>query len=134
VLIKRRDDQLGNNKREVQAIIDEDKPFAVLPVTTVIFTGVDLLAKTGIPTFGWNIQDEWTGPPNLFGEVGALCIGGDCPDVPLPWVASKLHRTRMVCWRIASPSRRTAPTGSRPALRSTRRRRSCSSTRVSPSA
>jgi hypothetical protein len=52
-------------------------------------------SKTGIPTFGWNIQDEWTGPPNLFGEVGALCIGGDCPDVPLPWVASKLHRTRI---------------------------------------
>jgi ABC-type branched-subunit amino acid transport system substrate-binding protein len=95
VIDKRRDDQLGNNRREVLAIIESDKPFAVLPVTTIIFSGADLLAKSGIPTFGWNIQDEWTGPPNLFGQVGALCIGGACGSVPLPWVASKLRKTRI---------------------------------------
>jgi ABC-type branched-subunit amino acid transport system substrate-binding protein len=96
VLGSRRDDRLANNRREVQAIIDEDRPFAVLPVTTVLFTGSDLLARANIPTFGWNIQDEWAGPSNFFPEVGALCIGGSCPpSMLLPWVASKLHRTRV---------------------------------------
>jgi hypothetical protein len=92
VIGKRHDDQLANDRREATAILEQDKPFAVLPVATVLFTGADLLAKAGIPTFGWNIQNEWTGPPNFFGEVGALCIGGDCPSVALPWVAAQLHR------------------------------------------
>jgi ABC-type branched-subunit amino acid transport system substrate-binding protein len=95
VIGKRHDDQLSNDRREATAIVDQDKPFAVLPVATVLFTGADLLAKSGIPTFGWNIQNEWTGPPNFFGEVGALCIGGNCPNVALPWVAAQLHKNRI---------------------------------------
>jgi branched-chain amino acid transport system substrate-binding protein len=95
VIGKRHDDQLSNDRREATAILSEDQPFAVLPVATVLFTGSDLLAKSGIPIFGWNIQNEWTGPPNFFGEVGALCIGGSCPDVTLPWVAAQLHRKRV---------------------------------------
>jgi ABC-type branched-subunit amino acid transport system substrate-binding protein len=95
VLTNRRDDRLGNNRREVQAILDEDKPFAVLPVATVLFTGAELLARANVPTFGWNIQDDWAGPPNFFPQVGALCIGGSCSSVSLPYVASKLHRTRI---------------------------------------
>src|SRR5437764_781639 len=34
---KRRDDMLGNNRREVLAAIEQDKPFAVLPAATVLF-------------------------------------------------------------------------------------------------
>ncbi len=92
VIGNRHDDQLSNDRREATAIVDQDKPFAVLPVATVLFTGSDLLAKSGLPVFGWNIQDDWAGKPNFFGEVGALCIGGNCPDVPLPWVAAQLHK------------------------------------------
>ncbi len=95
VIAHRHDDQLANDRREAEAIVDQDHPFAVLPVATVLFTGADILAKSGIPTFGWNIQDEWAGPPNFFGEVGALCIGGSCPDVSLPWVAQQLHKSRL---------------------------------------
>jgi branched-chain amino acid transport system substrate-binding protein len=95
VLVKRHDDQLANNLREVQAIIDQDNAFAVLPVATPLFTGASLLVKNNIPTFGWNIQKEWQGPPNFFGQVGALCIDPDCANITLPWVANNLGKKRI---------------------------------------
>jgi ABC-type branched-subunit amino acid transport system substrate-binding protein len=96
VLVKRHDDQLTQNKREVEAIIDQDNVFAVLPIATIFsFSGASLLAQNNIPTFGWNINDEWTGPPNLFGHTGALCNGSDCPGTTLPWVAQKLGKKRL---------------------------------------
>jgi ABC-type branched-subunit amino acid transport system substrate-binding protein len=95
-LVKRHDDQLSQNKREVEAIIDQDNAFAVLPVATIFsFSGASLLAQNNIPTFGWGINDEWTGPPNLFGHLGALCNGSQCPSLLLPFVADKLHKKRL---------------------------------------
>jgi ABC-type branched-subunit amino acid transport system substrate-binding protein len=94
-IVKRHDDQTGNNLREVQAIIDQDNAFAVLPVATPLFTGASLLVKNNTPTFGWNIQVEWAGPPNFFGQTGALCLGGECANVGLPWIAHKLGKKRL---------------------------------------
>jgi ABC-type branched-subunit amino acid transport system substrate-binding protein len=98
VLAQRHDDQLANNLREVQSIIDNDKPFAVLPVATALFTGAEPLAKAGIPTFGWNIQEDWVGPPNLFGHVGALCLGSGCTNAAFPWIAHRLGKTRIAAF------------------------------------
>lgn len=93
-LVSKRDDQLANNRAEVQGLISEDNVFAVLPVLSILFTGADLLGRSGIPTFGWNINAEWgseqgPGPPNLFGEKGSyLCF--TCPVQLLPWPAKQL--------------------------------------------
>jgi branched-chain amino acid transport system substrate-binding protein len=96
VIVKRHDDQMTNNKREVEAIIDQDNVFAVLPVATnVQFSGASLLVQDNVPTFGWGINPEWTGPPNLFSSFGALCNGSDCPSILLPYVASQLHKKRI---------------------------------------
>jgi ABC-type branched-subunit amino acid transport system substrate-binding protein len=96
VLVNRHDDQLANNKREVEAIIDQDNAFAVLPVATPFsFSGAPLLVQNGIPTYGWGITDEWSGPANLFGNLGALCNGTGCPYIWWPYVAQKLHKHRM---------------------------------------
>jgi ABC-type branched-subunit amino acid transport system substrate-binding protein len=96
VLVGRHDDQISNNKREVQAIIDQDNVFAVLPVATIFsFSGASLLAQNNIPTFGWGINDEWIGPPNLFSSYGALCNGPNCASILLPYAASKLHKQRI---------------------------------------
>jgi ABC-type branched-subunit amino acid transport system substrate-binding protein len=95
VIAKRHDDNLANNLREVQSIIDQDNAFAVLPVPTILFTGATLLAKNNIPTFGWNIQSDWQGPLNFFPQVGALCIGSDCPGLPLPDLVQRLHKQRV---------------------------------------
>jgi len=98
-LSSKRDDQLGNNRQEVQGLISEDNVFAVLPVAVLLYTGADLLAQSGIPTFGWNINAEWgseqaAGPPNLFGEKGSyLCF--TCPTQTLPWLAQKLKTKKV---------------------------------------
>lgn len=95
VLAQRHDDQLVNNRSEVQAILSEDHPFAVLPVSTTLFNGADLLAKAGIPTFGWNAQDEWAGPPNFFAQIGALCLSKDCVGPTFAALAHRFHKTRI---------------------------------------
>ncbi len=87
-LVANRDDQMVNNQAEIQGLISQDKVFAIAPVMSLLFTGADTAATEGIPTFGWNINQQWTGPPNLFGEKGsALCI--DCAHPVQPWLSQK---------------------------------------------
>lgn len=92
-LTSEHDDQLANNRQEIQSLLEEDI-FAVLPVSVLLFTGADLLANSGIPTFGWNINAEWgsekaAGPPNFFGEKGSY-LDFTGPSVGLPFLAKKL--------------------------------------------
>jgi branched-chain amino acid transport system substrate-binding protein len=88
-LTNKRDDQLGNNKAEIQGLLAQDDAFAALPVAALLFTGAEELAKAKIPTFGWNINVEWADKDNLFNQEGALCI--DCAGVGLPWLAKELE-------------------------------------------
>ncbi len=61
-----------------RALISQDDVFAALPIAVQLFTGADLLAEEGIPTFGWDINEEWgsennkPGPPNFFGGAGSF--------------------------------------------------------------
>ena len=97
-LAEERDDGFSNNRQEVQALLDSNV-FAALPMATVLFTGSELLAQSGIPTFGWNINAEFgseqgAGPPNFFGEKGSfLCF--TCPNQGLPWLAQRLKAKRI---------------------------------------
>ena len=94
-----RDDQVAQNRQEVQGLISQDNVFAVLPVSVLLFTGADVLGQSGVPTFGWNINAEWgseqaPGPPNLFGEKGSyLCF--TCPSQTVPWLAKKLNKKKV---------------------------------------
>ncbi|MGH8984491.1 MAG: ABC transporter substrate-binding protein [Acidimicrobiia bacterium] len=98
-LVAERDDQVGQNRQEVQGLLTQDNVFAVLPVSVLVFSGADLLADAGIPTFGWNINPEWgsedvPGPPNFFGEKGSfLCF--TCASPALPWLAQKVGAERI---------------------------------------
>ena len=56
----------GTNKAEVQGLLAQDNVFAALPIAALLFPGADVLAEAKIPTFGWNINEEWTGPENFF--------------------------------------------------------------------
>ena len=97
-LAEERDDGFGNNRQEVQALLDQNV-FAALPMATVLFTGSELLVQQGVPTFGWNINAQWgseqgAGPPNFFGEKGSfLCF--TCPSQGLPWLAQRLKAKRV---------------------------------------
>ncbi len=88
VLAAERDDRMINNTAEIEALISQDKVFAVLPVATLLFTGASLAAEKGTPTFGWNINAQWEGPLNLFTEKGHVCI--DCAYPTQPWLAKTL--------------------------------------------
>jgi branched-chain amino acid transport system substrate-binding protein len=106
-LTSERDDQVAMNRQEVQALLSDDDVFAVLPVAVLLFTGADLLAQAGVPTFGWNVNAEWgsehgAGPPNLFGEKGSyLCF--TCPGQPLPWFAKQVKAKKVGVLAYQSP-------------------------------
>ncbi len=89
-LVSERDDQIANNLKEVQGLLTEDNVFAAAGLATIFdFSGATELENAGIPTFGWNINEDWN-KPNLFGNSGALCIG--CDGIELPWIAKQLDK------------------------------------------
>jgi ABC-type branched-subunit amino acid transport system substrate-binding protein len=95
-MVSKRDDngQASRNATQVRALVEQENVFAVLPVSTLSFAGADYLAKASVPTFGWNINPEWSGPPNLFGEKGShLCF--DCPNAWSSYVAKQLGFTNI---------------------------------------
>jgi ABC-type branched-subunit amino acid transport system substrate-binding protein len=117
VLDSKRDDQLGNNKQEVQGLISQDNVFAVLPVAVDLFSGADLLVQNKIPTFGVDIQAEWgseenkPGPPNFFGQFGSfICFTCAQPSTSI-WLAKKLGLTRVGVLALNIPQSKTACEG-----------------------
>jgi branched-chain amino acid transport system substrate-binding protein len=101
VLSAKRDDALGNNRQEVQGLLSQDNVFAVLPVSVALFTGADLLANQGIPTFGWLQNAEWgseannPGPSNFFGQAGSFIRFSSAWPSPMVWLAKKLGLKRV---------------------------------------
>ena len=102
VLASKRDDNLANNRQEVQGLLD-DNVFAALPMATSLFSGADLLVRDGVPTFGWLQNAEWgsedvnPGPPNLFGQNGSfLNLKSPGPSYyNYAWLAQKLSKKRV---------------------------------------
>src|SRR3954452_7727405 len=86
----KRDDnaQASRNKDQSRALVEQDGVFAVVPVATIAFAGAKYLVDNKIPTFGWNINTEWSLGNNLFGEKGSnLCF--DCPNAWSSYVAKQ---------------------------------------------
>jgi ABC-type branched-subunit amino acid transport system substrate-binding protein len=100
VLDSKRDDGLANNRTEVQGLLNDDI-FAVLPVAVQLYTGAGLLADEGIPTYGWNINEEWgsenhdPGPENFFTNVGGYICFTCATATPQSWLPKKLDRHRI---------------------------------------
>src|SRR5262245_13463326 len=85
-LTKVYDDQLANNRQAVQTALS-DRAFATFGATA-LFTGAPRLSAANQPTFMWNINPEFAGHNNFFGNVGALCF--DCIDTYRPFIAKQL--------------------------------------------
>jgi branched-chain amino acid transport system substrate-binding protein len=95
-MVAEKDDSAAGsrNASQVRSLVQEDGVFAVIPVATISFAGASYLADEGVPTFGWNINTEWEGSPNLFGEKGSfLCF--DCPAPHLPYLIKESGRSRV---------------------------------------
>ena len=97
VLSSKRDDQLGKNREQAQALVSEDNVFAALPLATSLFSGAQAYVDAKIPTFGWDINAEFgsenntPGPPNLFGAQGSfICF--TCAQAGInQWLPTKIH-------------------------------------------
>ena len=101
VLDSKRDDALANNRSEVQGLLTKDDVFAALPFAVQLFTGADLLAKAKIPTYGWDINEEYgsenhnPGPSNFFTQIGGYhCFTCAAPSVQT-WLPKKLNRKKI---------------------------------------
>lgn len=102
-LVSKRDDQVGNNQQEVQGLLQQDNVFAALPIATILsFSGAKPLAEQNVPAFGWGINDEWTGPKNLFGLDGYTCV--TCPTPQMPLVTKTLGKKKVgvVAYNVAN--------------------------------
>ena len=86
-LVSEEDDNTGfENTQDIQSLLTQDL-FAVLPVATLDFSGAELLVDANMPTFGWNINEEYALGDNLFGMRGYLCF--TCAGPLLPWLAQE---------------------------------------------
>ncbi len=111
VIASKRDDNLANNRSEVQGLITQDNVFAALPMAALLFQGADLLVREQIPTFGWTINAEWQSSPadprpNLFGQAGSY-QGFTNPTPVLPWLAQETgaHQIGVLAYNVAAQSR-----------------------------
>jgi branched-chain amino acid transport system substrate-binding protein len=85
-------DDASNPSRDVaqaRALVEQDKVFAIVGVATPLFPAGKYLADVGIPTFGWNVNPEWSSGPNLFGEKGSF-LNFTEPGPELAFLASKV--------------------------------------------
>lgn len=85
------DDQTRDSKNLVntRSLVEEKDVFAVI-MATQTFAGATYLVEKGVPTFGWNIQDEWSRGPNLFGDKGSwLCFGSGCYSMAPAYAAQQ---------------------------------------------
>ena len=71
------------------ALVDQDHVFAVAGVATVFFSP-NYLAETGLPTYGYNVAGDWSGPPNLFASGGSV----QCYTCVMPDFAYLINRSR----------------------------------------
>lgn len=55
---------------QAHALVNQDHAFAAVGISTYWFTP-GFFVQMGIPTYGYNVSDNWAGPPNLFGASGS---------------------------------------------------------------
>ncbi|RII12367.1 hypothetical protein DSC45_26240 [Streptomyces sp. YIM 130001] len=66
----------GKNLAAARKLVQQEKVFAVSPMSSVTFSGADFLDKEKVPTFGWGTVPQFCGPEHIYGYSGCL--------VPMP--------------------------------------------------
>jgi len=98
-------DGFVNDEQTVKASLAQDHAFATF-LATPLFTGApDIAAASSMPTFIWNINQEFAGKPNIFGNVGALCFS--CIGQGAPFLAQAEHFTKVAVLAYGSPAAST---------------------------
>jgi branched-chain amino acid transport system substrate-binding protein len=90
------DDESNGEQDAVQArtLVQADKVFAVVGVGTPNFAGASYLAANNVPTFGYNVNPQWSSGPSLFGSQGSY-INFEHPGPEPAYLAEQLHAKRI---------------------------------------
>jgi branched-chain amino acid transport system substrate-binding protein len=112
------DDQSATSRNLLAArqLVEQDDVFAVAPVMTQSFGAAKYLVENNIPTFGWNIQVEWTTGPNLFAEKGSsICFqpvnAPTCPTGLWPYITKSVIKATKVAGLSYGSSPQSASCG-----------------------
>ncbi|MFD9264420.1 ABC transporter substrate-binding protein [Streptomyces goshikiensis] len=62
----------GKNLAAARKLVQQDKVFAVAPMSSVTFSGADFLEQEKVPTFGWGTLPSFCGPRYVYGFNGCL--------------------------------------------------------------
>ncbi|MFF4319833.1 ABC transporter substrate-binding protein [Streptomyces sp. NPDC001568] len=62
----------GRNLAAARKLVQQDKVFAVSPMSSVTFSGADFLEQEQVPTFGWGTLPSFCGPKHIYGFNGCL--------------------------------------------------------------
>jgi ABC-type branched-subunit amino acid transport system substrate-binding protein len=98
-------DDGGNPSQFTQlanTLINQDHVFAVTGVATAFFTpNIFVEAKT--PTYGYNVTENWNGPPNLFAAGGSVIYTpAEAPGAAFVARSAKASKVAIVAYGIAS--------------------------------
>jgi ABC-type branched-subunit amino acid transport system substrate-binding protein len=112
VYVKTEDDTTSSDvdNQKAQSLNEQDGVFAVVGVATPSFGGGAYLGRNGVPTFGWNVNPEWSDGPSLFGEKGSyLDFTGVGSQVP--WLVQKLGLHKFAVLAYTAAQSRDCATG-----------------------
>ncbi|MEU6755297.1 ABC transporter substrate-binding protein [Streptomyces sp. NPDC046685] len=62
----------AKNLAAARKLVQQDKVFAVAPMSSVAFSGADFLEQEKVPTFGWGTLPSFCGPAHMYGFNGCL--------------------------------------------------------------
>ncbi|WP_327256062.1 ABC transporter substrate-binding protein [Streptomyces sp. NBC_01244] len=62
----------AKNLAAARKLVQQDKVFAISPMSSVTFTGADFLEQEKVPTFGWGTLPSFCGPKYIYGFNGCL--------------------------------------------------------------
>ncbi len=88
--VKVLDDQTRASKNilAVRSLIEEEEVFAAFQAGSE-FAGAEQYKKAGTPVFGYNIQEEWSNAPNMFGTYGSYLCLKECPQFSGAFIANQ---------------------------------------------
>ncbi|MEU9184350.1 ABC transporter substrate-binding protein [Streptomyces sp. NPDC048484] len=66
----------SRNLSAARKLVQQDKVFAIAPMSSTTFSGADFLQKQRVPTFGWGTLPSFCGPTYIYGFGGCM--------VPMP--------------------------------------------------
>jgi len=62
----------AKNLAAARELVQQDKVFAIAPMSSTTFSGADFLQQQKVPTFGWGTLPSFCGPSHIYGFGGCM--------------------------------------------------------------